>query len=103
MSAIGISHGRRTIQIVLVDIAKGSAFAGCYQLPAQIVGGSDHAGGDVFLVVLVDIEYSLAAFRLLNAVAVAVIDKGGSANDRQRTVLDIPGDGLRAAGGDLDI
>jgi len=60
---------------------------------------------------LIYVKYGLAAFRLLDAVAIAVpesssgqaIDKGGPTGDRQRTVLDIPVDGLRAAGGELDL
>ena len=80
-------------------------------MSAKVIGGSDDAGGDVFLVVLIDVEDGLAAFRLLDTVAVAIpestsgqaIDKGGPAGYRQRPVLDIPGDGLRAAGGELDL
>ena len=78
---------------------EGGTFSGCDQLTAQVVGSSNHACGDIFLVILIYVKYGLAAFRLLDAVAVAVIDKGGPAGNRQRPVLDIPGDGLRAAGG----
>ena len=86
-----------------MDIAQGGTFSRRHQLTAKIIGGSDHTGGDIFLVVLVDVKDSLAAFRLLDTVAVAIINKGGPAGDRQRPVLDIPGNGLRAAGGELDL
>ena len=72
-------------------------------MTAQIVGGGDHAGGDVFLVILINIEDGLTAFRLLDTVAVAVINKGGSAGNRQGPVLDIPGNGLRAARGHVAV
>ena len=86
-----------------MDVAEGGCFSGCDQLTAKVVGGGDDAGGDVFLVVLVNVKDGLAAFRLLDAVAVTIIDEGGPAGYRQRPVLDIPGDGLRAAGGELDL
>ena len=62
-----------------MDVAQGGAFTRCDQLTAKIIGGSDHTGGDIFLVVLVDVKDSLAAFRLLDTVAVAIINKGGYA------------------------
>ena len=48
-----------------------------YQLAAQVVAAGDHFGGQVLLVVQVDIENGLAALGLEGAVAVAVVYEGG--------------------------
>jgi hypothetical protein len=53
-----------------MHVAQGCAFFSGYQLPAQIIGGGHHAGGQVLLVILVDVENGLPALGLLDAVAV---------------------------------
>jgi hypothetical protein len=65
-----------------VDVAQSGTFSGCDQLTAQIIGGGNDAGGQVLFVVLIYVKYGLAAFRLFDAVAVAVVDKGRPAGDR---------------------
>ena len=47
-----------------------------YQLAAQVVAAGDHAGGQVLLVVPVDVENRLTTLGLEGAVAVTVVDKG---------------------------
>ena len=54
--------------------------------PKIIISGN-HTGGHVFLVILVDVENVLAAFSLLNAVAVAVIDEASPAGNGYRSIL----------------
>jgi hypothetical protein len=54
-------------------------------LPAEIVGSGNHAGRQVFLVVLIDVEDGLAAFGLFHAVAVAVPE---SSSGQAQTKLD---------------
>ena len=53
----------------------------------KIIISSDRDGSHVFLVIPVDVEDGLAAFSLLNTVAVAVIDKASPAGDGYRSIL----------------
>ena len=55
-----------------MDIPQCGAFSCRYQLPAQIIRSGDYTGSKIFLVILIDIENSLAAFGLFHTVAVAV-------------------------------
>ena len=55
-----------------MDVGQGSAYPVSHQLAAQVVRRGDHAGCQVFLVVLVDVEDGLSAFGLFHTVAVAV-------------------------------
>ena len=86
-----------------MDIAQGGSFTRCDQLTAKVIGDGDHTGGQVLFVVLINIERGLAACYLFHAVTVAIINKGGPAGDRQRTIFNIPGDGLRASGGHIAV
>ena len=72
-----------------MDVAQGAVFAPGRQPPAQVVVAGGVGGGQVDLVVLVDVEYRLAALGLLDAVAVAVVDEAGRAvaGYAQRAVL----------------
>jgi len=54
-----------------------AAHAHSHPPAAAVVVGGDHAGGEVLLVVLVDVENGLVTLNLSHPAAVAVVDEAG--------------------------
>jgi len=57
-----------------VQILEGRRRPLCYQLAAQVIIGRDIAGGQVVFIVFIDIQDGLPVLRLLDTVAVTVIE-----------------------------
>ncbi len=82
-----------------------------HQDATQIVGGSGNTGGQILFVVLVDVEdgqttlcsFDYAQDKLLDAVAVAIINKGGATADSRYLIFYVPGKGLTAPGSHITI
>jgi hypothetical protein len=72
--AAGIGDDRGAAQRVMQNIVQRRPLTLGDQLASQVVISRDDAGCEVFLIVPIDVNGRLAAFRLLDPVAIAVID-----------------------------
>ncbi len=65
--------------MVLVNVAEVGALPHSHELAPEVIVSGDFPGGQVLLVVLVDVEDGLTVLGLLHPVAVTIIDETGPA------------------------